>query len=148
MQDTVNDYGNPFLRVGARLHLMQSGTVTIRFRAVGPPRVVNMNENAAAAGDVPEDAVPMASDVRGDEAGGDCRRSRCLRTSWHVSKKIGGGLFMQAVMLRSTLSFRVELQTKPVPSDCESLIWVGNCSYHSRIGALDGPTVFSPLNIF
>ena len=62
-QEPVNDYGNPFLRVGARFHLTQSGTVTMRFRATGPAQLVNVNENTAAAGDAPEDAGPMASDV-------------------------------------------------------------------------------------
>jgi hypothetical protein len=68
----VSDYDNPFLRVGVWLHLTQSGTVTTRFRAAGPSRIVNVNENASTAGDAPEDAGPMATDVRG---GMDRRRS-------------------------------------------------------------------------
>lgn len=33
-QDKVDDYANPFIRIGARLHLAQSGKVVMRFREV------------------------------------------------------------------------------------------------------------------
>ena len=83
-QDPVNDYGNPFLRVGARLHLTQSGTVTMRFRAAA--RAVNVNENAAAAGDSPEDAGPLATDVHGEMKPAEIQAAMRKVAEWQYAR--------------------------------------------------------------